>query len=114
MPKRGQTKAQAILADIATDMEKERQLMSEASTKAAEHRIALAALERTYNLIEKSLARTPRKSTKKKPEPTLLHDVSKVDKCSECDQGADGADHFKPSPNFHEFQGNKAAKAGVA
>jgi hypothetical protein len=109
MAKRGQTKAETILAELTTDIDRERQLMLEANTKAAEHRIALQALERTYKWMERSLARTSRKSSaKKKPEPTLLHDVSKVDKCSECEQGADGADHFKPSPNFHEFQGKKS------
>jgi hypothetical protein len=53
----------------------------------------------------------PEKTTTKKKAPSVLQDASKPELCGVCGNLAEYRDHFKPSPNFHEFEGKSKAAA---
>jgi hypothetical protein len=94
----------------------------------------LAAYETTYRSLETALAPKPRgrstpaptvekKSSRKRAQPELVlsteagtGNVTNASKpigemCGVCGNAELFTDHFKPSPNFHKFEGKKAASA---
>lgn len=107
-----QTKAEVILLEARQRLVDARDAMTDAESKLNAARAAVTAHQLAYDALEKALAPKPRKKPDK-PGPDAQKDLP-VDKpvlCDACGNLADYQDHFKPSPNYHEFQAPKSKKA---
>jgi hypothetical protein len=71
---------------------------------------ALNAHKIDHAALEKELAPTPRKAAKKAAGGPVAQKEALSDKepmCGLCGNAPGFQDHFKPSPNYHEFEGPK-------
>lgn len=105
-----ETKASRILNHARERMEIARQNVETAEGQLGIANAALNAHTMAYNALEKELAPTPRKTAKKPAASAPLQKEEPIGKdpiCGVCGNGQDFQDHFKPAPNYHEFEGPK-------
>lgn len=135
---RRNTKAEAILGLSQTRIDKAQMEYDAAVDVVGRCAAKLEAYKDMHRDLAASLAPKPRgrstpaptvekKSSRKRAQPELVPNTeantasaSSASKkpseqsenlCGICGNNEDFQDHFKPSPNFHEFEGKKAASA---
>jgi len=105
-----QTKADRILNDSEMRLEAARIEEQTAQSRLNTAKAVRMALEAAHIAWQKELAPTPRKAAKKAAgSPVELKDPAsdKELMCGVCGNAPGFQDHFKPSPNYHEFEGPK-------
>lgn len=112
-----QTKADRILNQSTERINETMRLIADAEQELskAESKVnylyaALNAHKIDHAALEKELAPTPRKAAKKAAGGVAAQKEAPSDKepmCGLCGNAPIFQDHFKPSPNFHEFEGPK-------
>lgn len=123
------TRAQTTLNDLQKRIERYEQAHQEYKKAADRAWETLSLLRSIYDDLERTLAPKPRgkstpapsavkKSSRNRAQPALTQstevetaNVTRIDGsvpvCAQCLQVEDFQDHFKPSPNYHKFQGKK-------
>lgn len=108
-----QTKADRILNESAMRLAAARIRVDNAQSELNTARATRDALQEAHNALERELTPKPRKKPDDKQAPAAQKDLpaDKPALCVACGNESTYADHFQPSPNYHEFQAPKSKKA---
>lgn len=99
--------ADRILNESAMRLEAARLRETLAQSQLNTAKAVLEAIQQAHTALENALTPKPRKKPERSAPAQKDLPVDKEAICGVCGNTADYQDHFKPSPNFHEFEGPK-------